>query len=312
MAQTPGAGTRAQKSAPRKAPAPQRPAVSPTSPSSTAKAPASTTSAPSKAAGEKEGAAPEGAEEAGSKDLVGTIVDFIVGHAVWIVGVIALGLGLVIWLTIRGVRRKEAEEEMESGHDAHTPHGHAHVHAHTHPPVDEDEGPRRVLVGAGAPAAAPDTEEKDYALVVKQEDLAMPPVPEESAPARRKVDSAAIEEMIGKKDFEGAYRQYVERISGDGRSEVKADVERRLGDYFLQKGDLEKAAKVLEHHVATHAVEEIEPVTYFNLGYIHFRGKTLAKTRRYFRLFVERHKDPAQVDRARKLLSKLERVQNMN
>ena len=138
-----------------------------------------------------------------------------------------------------------------------------------------------------------------------------PPVPEEAGP-RKKIDAAPLEDLISKRNFDEAYRQYVHGIGSDARAEVSAVVERRLGDHFLEKGDLEKAARILEHHVATHSSEEIEPVTYFNLGYLYFRSKTLNKSRRYFRMFVERHKDPVQVDRARKLLQRLDKVQNLN
>ena len=64
--------------------------------------------------------------------------------------------------------------------------------------------------------------------------------------------------------------------------------------------------------MATHPADQITPESYFNLGYIHFKGKLLNKSRRYLRLFVERHSDPVQVDRAKKILARLERVHNLN
>lgn len=238
------------------------------------------------------------AEEPG-KDLVGSIVDFLAGNAILVAAALLLAAGLLTFFL--WPRSKKAETAPE-------------IRSPIRPKADEDEGPRRVLVTPGAAPKTPEKEvEKDYALVVNEEDLKMPPLPEEKAARKKvKVDSTAIQELIARDKFVDAYKEYVGKIEADGNSELSPDVERRLGAHFIRTGDLEKAARVLEHHVATHAAEEIKPDTYFDLAYIHFRGNTLAKSRRYFRLFVEHHKDPEKVERARKLLQRLDRVQNRN
>jgi len=247
-----------------------------------------------------EKAAPAGdSATAAERGLVGKLVDFVVGHAVWIVVLFALGLGAIIFITLRGDRSEiPAEAIVDRHHLAGTA-------------LAAEEGPRRSLTPTPAAPAGP-TGEREYALVVNQEDLKKPPLPQESAPARKIADCGPLQELLARDNFDDAYRQYLERIEADGQISFQPEIERRLGDHFLKAGDLEKAARVLEHHVATHTGGEIEAETYFNLGYIHFKGKTLNKSRRYFRLFVERQSDPTLAARGMKLLARLEKVQNLN
>jgi len=290
---------------------PSRPAApAAASPASTAPAPsagkaASPTPAPAGSTAGNPAAAATPADD--GKGLIGGAVDFIVGNAIVIVIVLAVAIIGVVFFSIRGGKAGGASElESEPKQAARPP--------VTRPAAAEEEGPRRVLVSPAAPgapkppAAAAD---REYALVVNEEDLKKPPFPEEAA-GKHAVDSKPIQELLASDKYDDAYRQYVEKIESDGEASFSPEVERRLGDHFLRKGDLEKAGRVLEHHVATHPGDEIDTETYFNLGYIHFKGKTLNKSRRYFRLFVERHSEPAQVERARKLLARLERVHNLN
>jgi hypothetical protein len=270
-------------------------AAAPTPPGKPANPGASTGAA----AGDKAPPSDASSATAPEKGLVGRLVDFLVDHALWIVVAFAGGLGAIIFFMLRGGRSEDSAESVVDRHLL------------TPSPLAESEGPRRSLTPPAAAPAGPAIE-REYALVVNQEDLKKPPLPQEAAPARRLADCGPIQELLAHENYDDAYRQYLERIEADGQASFLPELERRLGDHFLKSGDLEKAARVLEHHVATHAGDQIDAETYFNLGYIHFKGKTLNKSRRYFRLFVERQSDPALAARGLKLLSKLEKVQNLN
>ncbi len=283
----------AKVSSPAPAPRGSNPSTStPTSPGST----------PSSAA---TAAPPDSDSTKASKSTVARLVSFLVKNAIWIVVLLVIPVALIlIYFSIRGSPPKEEKEEerRESRIVARIPTA----------DEEEEEGPRRVLPGSDAALAQAADVEREYALVVKEEDLKMPPLPEEGDSSRRKVDCASIKNLMERRNFDEAYQQYVECIDADRKSELNPNLERKLGEHFIRSGQLDKAARILEHHVATHTRDEIHPETYFSLAYIHFRGKTINKSRRYFRLFVERHKDPAQVDRARKILARLDRVQNQN
>jgi hypothetical protein len=240
------------------------------------------------------------------KGAIGAMVDFLVAYALYIFAAIVIGLGVFAWFTFRGARAKEdaAEAPPPERQQPFRPASSA---------TEEDEGPRRVLVTPGSSTAIKVADvEREYALVVNEADLKMPPLPEEAAPAHKKADVSAIRAMLAQENFEQAYQHYVEKLEADKKSEFAADVEQRLSQHFLRQGDLEKAGRVLEHHISTHHQDEIQPEAYFDLGYIHFQRKTLNKSKRYFRMFVERHKDPVQVDRAKKILARLDKVQNLN
>jgi hypothetical protein len=299
----PAAQGRAKNTRKSTSPPPARPSAGPGTAAQKTGGSAAPSGAPV-AAGEKgqPGAEPAAAEE---KGLVAGIFDFVVAYAVWILVALGAGLAVVIYLLLRSPGEESAAAPGESREAV-------------RPPPREEEGPRRVLVH---PAAGPSakgsagSEDREYALVVNEEDLKMPPLPEEGGhgrTARRKVDGSAIQDLLARDSYDDAYRQYLQRIEADGESEFAPEIEKRMSDHFLRFGDLEKAGRILEHHVATHSGEQISPETYFNLGYIHFKGKTLNKSRRYFRLFVERQSDPRLADRARKILKRLERVQNLN
>lgn len=239
------------------------------------------------------------------KGPIGAVVDFLVSYALYIFGAIVIGLGVFAWFTFRGARAKEDAAEA--------PEAERQQSFRPASATDEDEGPRRVLVTPGSSTAIKVADvEREYALVVDEADLKMPPLPEEAGPTRKRVDASAIRAMIVQDNFDAAYQQYIEKIEADKKSEIAPDVEQRLSQHFMSQGDLEKAARVLEHHISTHSPEEIKPEAYFDLGYIHFQGKTLNKSKRYFRMFVERHTDPVQVDRAKKILARLDKVQNLN
>ncbi len=242
--------------------------------------------------------------QAPAKSLVGRISDFVVGNAVWIIVAMVSALAVVIFLVFRGEKRRSESPTSEP--------------QPTSParPAAQEDGPRRVLVTPGAPKGSAPKEsgaEQEYALVVNEEDLKKPPLPEESARDHPRVTDGPLRELLEKNKFEDAYREYQKHLEENGGTEFASELESRLSDHFLRAGDLEKAGRILEHHVATHPGGQISPETYFNLAYIHFKGKTLNKSRRYFRLFADTpHVDPGQAERARKLLARLDKLQNLN
>ncbi len=245
------------------------------------------------------------APEAPAKSLVGRISGFVVANAVWIIVAMVGAVALVFYFALRGEKRRSESSASE-----------AQPLAPARPAAAED-GPRRVLVTPGSPKAPAPREgsggEHEYALVVNEEDLKKPPLPEETARNHPRVTDGPLRDLLEKKKFEDAYRQYQKHLEENRGTEFATELESRLSDHFLRAGDLDKAGRILEHHVATHPGGQIAAETYFNLAYIHFKGKTLNKSRRYFRLFADTPQvDPGQVERARKLLSRLEKIQNLN
>jgi hypothetical protein len=152
--------------------------------------------------------------------------------------------------------------------------------------------------------------DREYALVVDEEALKMPPLPEEidERTGKRYADDSEIRALMGQRDYGQAYEEYLKRVEDDGEIEFQGDLERTLSEYFLRKRELEKAARILEHHVATHATEDVDPETYFNLGYIHALTHTLNKSRRFLRLYVRSEGKPERVARARAILKRLENL----
>jgi hypothetical protein len=154
----------------------------------------------------------------------------------------------------------------------------------------------------------------EYALVVDEEALKKPPPPGtvDARTGRTYVDDASIRRLIAEEKFETAYEEYLSRIGGSGEAEFQGDIEQHLSEHFLKTRDLEKAARILEHHVTTHAAEDIDPEVYFNLGYIHVLTKTINKSRRFLRLFVDSKAPPAHVERARQILQRLDTMTSLN
>lgn len=266
--------------------------------------------------------APAGETEsagAASVDAGGSVLDravaFLIAHAITIV--ISLGAVAAIAMGWLALRKKDTSAEDEALAKPLIPKTRAS--AAPRPPsahgTKDDEGPRRVLVTPGATKSQGAIKvadvEREYALVVDEKDLAKPPVPEDVA-ARKAIDAKPLGELLSKESFDLAYQWWEKELDGDRRMASEPAIELRLSDHFLARGDLEKAKRVLEHHVSTQPTQAVKTEAYFNLAYLHFKGKTLTKSRRYFQLFCERHDDPAQVERARKILGRLEKVHNLN
>ena len=148
--------------------------------------------------------------------------------------------------------------------------------------------------------------DREYALVV-EEDALIAKAPEvDEHTGHEFEDDATIRTLLGDKDFIGAYREYCERLESDGASEFHADVEYALSEHFLEGREFREASHILEHHVATHAKQDVAPRVYFNLGYIHAVTGTYNKSRRFLRLFVDSESDPQFIARAKGILASLD------
>ncbi|MEM7231045.1 MAG: hypothetical protein AAF517_02650 [Planctomycetota bacterium] len=160
-------------------------------------------------------------------------------------------------------------------------------------------------VGKGVEGQSIETDQ-EYALVVDEDALTagLPEVDESTGNAYAPEED--IRENLAKKDFDSAYDAYCAQIDTAAVSEFHSDVEHQLSEHFLGARQFDKAARILEHHVATHAKRDIVPQVYFNLGYLHVLSKTYNKSRRFFKLYCENEADPQRVDRARGILQSLD------
>lgn len=164
--------------------------------------------------------------------------------------------------------------------------------------------------------------DREYALVVDEDALKKPPLPEGSEAPRltdsqigrlpRPADTSRIQRHLESQDYEGAFEEYERQLSSSATVVVDAKMEQSLGSHFLKAQDLDKALKILEHHVTTAAPAEIEAEVFFNLGYIHFMRKAFGRSRKYLRRFVETETNPAYVERARRILNQIEAPPSRN
>jgi hypothetical protein len=236
--------------------------------------------------------------------LLQTVVGFIRGYAVWILA--GLGAAFLVTLAVTFLARRKSRGPVES-------------------PFAElglGESPSKAQKFSSTKIAAADVADRlgvkttevetdrEYALVVDEEALKMPPLPEdESAPS---YDPSGIKKRLEEKDLAGAYAEYAGVIDADPAAALDSEVERSLGEELLRAREIDKAARVLEHHVATHRARGIPPECYFNLGYAHFLKKRYKKSTRFLKLFVMAGKNPAHVERAKKILERIEKAGNLN
>ncbi len=244
----------------------------------------------------------------GSGSLVDGLVDFIRAYAIWILVTLGGLLAIVVawaYLSQRGPGSpgKRIFEELDLGEKP----------ARTAPPTTQPRYSSTKIqasdvnnrLSKSVKTSEVETD-REYALVVDEEALKMPPLPEGSGTSSgRFVDSAPIEQRLEAQDLRGAYEAFANQIQAHQSTAFQGEVERALGDRLLKARELDKAAKVLEHHVATRAHSEIKADVYFNLGYIHFLNRSLDESKRYFKLFVEKGENPVHVARAKKLLAVL-------
>jgi len=290
FAQAPGTSSRDKKSKSAGAkPAPSKPAAA--KPSS----------------GEKAGKAeaPAAPSPSGEGTLVQKAVTFIKAHALWIVGGLgAVLLVLLFWAVLSARRASPGEDPFAElglgGSDAAT----------AAPPTRRFSSTRieaadvKDRLARSVKTSEVETE-REYALVVDEEALKMPPLPEEADDAAR-AGSSAVEKLLSENDVMGAYAEYSKKIGADPRASFEPSLERSLSEQLMRSRKLAEAARVLEHHVSSQPREQIQPDCYFNLGYIHFMNKAPKKSSRFLKLFVKVENNPAHVERAMRILRKIE------
>ena len=248
-------------------------------------------------------------EPAGKQGFVRRLVRFIIKNKFWVIGALGTGLALSFGFLFLSSRRRRGEEYEEEETVDLIPLRTQSAQAED----DEDEGPRRVLVdpSTGRPKTMPTRDDSEYALVVDEDELQLP-AQDGTASGEFEKSVLKVQELVEQSDFEGAYDVYSERLKEHELHAFHAGLERRLGKYFLKKKDFRRAAQILEHHISTQPQTEIEPEIYFDLGYAFYKQKTLTKSRQFFQVFAERERNPAQSDRARRLVERLEKLENPN
>ena len=234
--------------------------------------------------------------------FIGWLKDAIRSYALWIVLVLfACVAGVVTWMWIGGSSEQpleeaftplDSEEKGSGSNQKSTRYSTTKIKARD--VNDRLEG--------GVEETQVETD-REYALVVDEDALKSNRTEEiDEHTGHAYADSAEIERLLDNKEFDAAFKTYVRHIEVEGEAEFHSDIEKTLSEHFLQHREFDKAARVLEHHVATHAPEDVSSETYFNLGYIHFFNRTMNKSRRFLKLFVENAKDAQHVDRAKKIL----------
>lgn len=260
---------------------------------------------PEKTADQKKGATSPPAARA-TRSFGQKLVTFIKTNSLWILVILGVALAaLLTWFLLGPQRKSTAQPFLEALESELLDEEGSKKYSSTK--ISAADVNRRL--GGSVRETRIETD-REYALVVDEEDLKMPPLPEEidEHTGRQYADDKEIREFMEKKDFQQAYAEYSQRLEADAVTEFHGDLERTLGEYFIRKRDLEKAARILEHHVATHAAEDVDPEVYFNLGYIHVLTNTFNKSRRFLRLFVDSKAKSRHIDRAKAILQKLEKM----
>ena len=229
----------------------------------------------------------EGDEKAasGSRSLQATIKQY----APWIVvGLVAAIGGVLVWVFLGGKTR--GEEAFAALDD--TPASNKE-NSYSSTRISAREVDHRLQVESSEVET-----NKEYALVVDEDALGG-----ESAEAAD--EPSEVDALLGASRFDDAYDVYLEAIE-TSQATFSPHVEARLSEHFLSKRRFDKAARVLEHHVESQPAGDVDSEAYFNLGYVHFFGRKLQKSRRFLKLYVERETDPQKVERAKKILAQLE------
>lgn len=242
------------------------------------------------------------AESEKSPGFFRSLISGIREQAVWIVIALVCAIGGVLaWVLMGGRASSSAfDEELEDTGPAATPAGSGGQRSRysTTKIQARDVNDRLALDSTEVET------DREYALVVDEEALKKPEVDERTGQVY--TDASEITKFLDERRFDEAYDTYTERLRGAEVVEFHSEVERTLSEHFLDSREFDKAARILEHHVATHAAADISPDTYFNLGYIHFFSQRAKKARRFLKLYVERENDPTRVERARRILDSLD------
>jgi hypothetical protein len=244
----------------------------------------------------------------------GSLRDFVKGNYGWILGVLGVSLlGVVSWIFLGARRKRRGEhflEPLDDELEAASPRSskkRSKSGGFSSTRIRASDVNSRLSGGMTTEEVETD---REYAFVIDEADLRQKEVDEHTG--REYAEEGSIRECLRSDDLDGAWVAYTSAIERDGTVEFHVEVEKELSEHFLSARDYSRAARVLEHHVATHAAEDVDPDTYFNLGYIHFQTKTVNKSRRFFKLFVENDRRPDYVARARRILAGLEDGSSQN
>lgn len=150
--------------------------------------------------------------------------------------------------------------------------------------------------------------DREYALVVDEEALKPPPLPEEARPdsGHGGGEAGRIRSLIDAGKYLPAFQAYAKQIAANPKEAFPDEVEYALGEGLMRANDLENAIRVLERYVSKRRGRPMNPLAFFNLGYMHFMRRSLQRSRRFFQLFVSTEKNPEYVERARRILAKIE------
>ena len=239
--------------------------------------------------------------KAGSKSSGGVqgVIALVRQYAVWIViGLVAVICGVVLWLFLSrsGSTGEDAFAELDEDDDVpmrsgSTRGGSSSGYSSTR--ISAREVNDRL---AGVDESEIETD-KEYALVVDGDAL-VGDAPE---------DTTDLHGLVEGGKFDEAYSLYLSRVKADASRRFDGEMETRLSEHFVAEKRYDDAARVLEHHISSRSADAVASDAYFNLGYVHFFGERLAKSREYFEMYVEHADDAARVDRAKKILGVLQK-----
>ena len=253
-----------------------------------------------KSAEESEGEAPSKTGAGESSGFFRSLIRGIREQAIWIViGLVCAIAGVLAWVLMGRASAGTTEEELMFADPAAAPAGGESRSRYSSTRIQAREVNDRLALDSTEVET-----DREYALVVDEDALKKPDVDERTGQVY--ADSSEITGLLGNRRFDEAYDTYTEQLGSAEVVEFHTEVEKSLSDHFLDSREFDKAARILEHQVATHAAADIDPDTYFNLGYIHFFNQKVKKSRRFLKLYVERESQPARVDRARRILEALD------
>jgi hypothetical protein len=267
----------------------------------------------------KSGAPPRNAktEPPSESGLGDQVVNFIRSNATWILASLGAALlGVLGWAYLGSRRSKPVKKSARGKRPTSTepPGSTAALHTQRFSSTKIQAADVNDRLATTVKTTEVETD-REYALIVDEDALKMPPLPENTeeyrgvrsheVETRAPGDASVIEALLAESNHQAAYKEYDRHVKADRAVTFKGEIEKRLSDQLLRGRELKKAAYVLEHYVATHGKKNVVPETFFNLGYIYFINQSLAKSRRFLKLFVETEKNPELVERATKILDKI-------
>lgn len=239
--------------------------------------------------------------------FVAKALTFVKENSTVLISTLSVGLlGVLSWMFLAGKRSKRKSEEFLEPLDD---------ELEAARPVDDGEKRysstrlrasdvnARLAGKSGSVTSETVETDQEYAFVVDEDELGRTEI--DLNTGRAFANDREIRQHIDARRFDAAYDTYVEIVRNDHEVEFHKEIESTLGEHFIRAKELQKAAQVLEHQVATHAPEEVDPETFFNLGYIHFQTKQIERSKKFFQLFVQRDKRPEYVQRAQKILESM-------